>query len=80
VSDWARPKAYQAYLRGSGFLLLYTPPAVDARPGLLHSWRWYLKLCRDDNNWSPQLASVTLLTKKIFCTNPYFKALVVDIV
>jgi hypothetical protein len=23
-------------------------------PGLLHSWRWYLKLCRDDNNWSPQ--------------------------
>jgi hypothetical protein len=22
-------------------------------PGLLHSWRWYLKLCRDDNNWSP---------------------------
>jgi hypothetical protein len=49
VSDWtclSRPKAYQAYLGGSGFLLLYTPPAVDAIPGLSHSWRWYLKLCR----------------------------------
>jgi hypothetical protein len=36
VSDWtslSRPRAYQAYLRGSGFLPLYTPPAVDAIPG-----------------------------------------------